>query len=76
MSDEPGISPYPGTISPRDIDTVSYRVVTACGPWQPGDTFSAWPQGEVWAHVNGIGMGVVKNSEIAEWLKAGKVVRL
>lgn len=78
MSDELPTSSHPGTLSPRNIDTVHYRVirdlpVPGFGP--AGSIFSAWPQGETFACVSGIGLGPVKNSDIASWLEAGLIER-
>lgn len=71
-------SAYPGTISPRNVDTVTYRVLRELPkPVAPvGGTFSAWPQGEVFACVSGVGLGLVKNSEISEWEEAGLIERV
>lgn len=77
MSDEP-TSAHPGTLSPRNIDTVTYKVLGDGTklPFAIGETFSAWPQGEVFACVSGIGLGVVKNGEIEEWVKAKLIERV
>ena len=78
MSDELPLSAHPGTISPRNVDTVHYRVVTAVDKLPGvavGQTFSAWPQGETFACVSGIGLGPIRNSDIAGWLEAGSIVR-
>lgn len=76
MSDIPA-STHPGTLSPRYIDTVTYRIKSPlCAKVGPvGGTFSAWPQGEVFACVSGVGLGPVKNSEIAGWLEDGLIER-
>lgn len=77
MSDIPA-SPPPGSLSPRNIDTVLFRVVAELGqPGLPvGAHFAWWPQGEVFGHVSGLGLGLVKNSQILEWETAGKIVRV
>ena len=77
MSDIPATA-HPGTLSPRNVDTVHYRVIrTLPKDIAPvGGTFSAWAQGEVFACVSGIGLGPVKNSEIDEWEAAGLIERI
>ena len=76
MSDIPASS-HPGTLSPRNVDTVSYRVVQIIDklPLGVGETFSAWAQGEVFACVSGLGLGIIKNGEIEDWEAAGLIVR-
>lgn len=77
MSDLPPTS-HPGTISHRDVDTHRYRVLRELpNPKMPsiGAVFEAWPQGEVFAFVSGVGLGVCRNSDIAEWVAAGLVER-
>ena len=76
MSDTP-ISTHPGTISPRNIDTRRYRVVKALpNPKMPavGDVLETWPQGETFAFVTGVGLGVCRNADIAEWIESGALV--
>ena len=78
MSD-PIESAHPGTLSPRNTDTVHYRVIRdlpipGFGP--VGSTFTAWPQGETFACVSGIGLGPVKNSDIESWREAGLIERV
>jgi hypothetical protein len=77
MSDDLPLSAHPGTISPRNVDTVHYRVLAKLPKdiAPVGGRFSAWPQGEVFACVSGIGLGPVKNSDIADWLEAGLIER-
>lgn len=81
MSDIAETSAHPGTISPRDVDTRTYRVlkplpkeVEDIAP--VGGTFSAWAQGEVFACVSRVGLGRVRNSDIAAWVEAGIVERV
>ena len=78
MSDAVPASAHPGTLSPRNVDTVHYRVIrTLPKDIAPvGGTFSAWAQGEVFACVSGIGLGPVRNSDIEEWREAGLIERL
>lgn len=64
----------PGIISPRNIDTQRYRVVsTLPNPYMPaaGEVLETWPQGETFAFVTGAGLGRCRNSDIAEWLEQG-----
>jgi len=77
MSDEPSISAHPGTLSPRIVDTLTYRVLKPLPKpvAEVGGTFTAWAQGEVFASVSGLGLGPVRNAEILEWLEAGLIVR-
>lgn len=77
MSDIPA-SAHPGTLSPRLIDTVHYRVIEALpipGIAPVGGRFSAWAQGETFANVSGVGLGPVRNSDIEVWLSSGMIVR-
>lgn len=73
MSDDVPASAHPGCLSPRDIDTRRYRVLKEIPlAIAVGDTFSAWPQGEVFANVNGL-LSVTRISDIEEW-EAQKLV--
>ena len=76
MSDS--IGSLPGSLSPRNTDTVSYRILKELPKPEVGAVgalFTAWPQGEVFACVSGLGLGAVKNGEIADWLSAGLIER-
>lgn len=78
MSDESSLaSATPGSLSPRNTDTVVYRVAKPLPRevYPVGAVFSAWAQGEKWAHVSKLGLGIVTNGEIADWEKAGMIVR-
>lgn len=78
MSDESSLPlATSGSLSPRNTDTVAYRVLKELPrPLYPvGGIFSAWPQGIVWANVSTHGLGIVTNSELAEWQAAGLIVR-
>lgn len=79
MSDE-ATSPAPnaGSLSPRNTDTVVYRVLKElpiAGIAPVGKVFSSWPQGEVFACVSGVGLGPVRNSDVALWEESGLIVR-
>jgi hypothetical protein len=68
-----------GQLSPRNTDTVRYRVTAELPDPRlpkPGETFSAWPQGIHFASVSGLGLGVVTNGDLADWEKAGKIERI
>lgn len=65
----------PGLISPRDVATRIYRAVSACGPFNAGDKFEAWPYGETFAMISGKGP-VCSNSDLAEWMKAGQIEQI
>lgn len=78
MSDGPVIeSSHPGTLSPRIIDTLTYRVLKPLPKEVApvGGTFTSWPQGEVFACVSGLGLGPVRNADILDWLERGLIVR-
>lgn len=66
-----------GTISPRNVDTVTYKVVSEL-PYanlpKPGERMAVWEQGEVFVNVNG-GLRPIRNSEIDEWEKEGMIER-
>ncbi len=76
MSD--GISAHPGLLSPRNIDTLFYLVTKELpnGIISVGTYFSAWPQGETFANVSGLGLGPVKNSDIERWEEEGRITLL
>lgn len=64
-----------GSISPRNIDTVVYRVVRplpAQGMPGPGAELRVWPQGEVYASVNGC-LRPITMGEVGEWLAEGLI---
>ncbi len=78
MSDTGSVNPTSGaSLSPRNTDTLVYRVLRALpvdGIAPVGGTFTAWAQGEVFACVSGVGLGPVKNADIASWLESGTIV--
>ncbi len=78
MSDTGSVNPTSGaSLSPRNTDTLVYRVLKALpvdGIAPVGGTFTAWAQGEVFACVSGVGLGPVKNSDIAGWLDSGMII--
>lgn len=66
---------HPGSLSPRDIASHLYRVVRElprAGLPAVGEVFQAWPWGETFAHLRGLGP-VARNAEIADWLSAGLI---
>lgn len=67
-----------GPLSPRNIDTVVYTVIGEL-PYpnlpKPGERLVFWPQGEVFANLNG-GLRSVRNAEVAEWEAAGLIKRV
>lgn len=67
---------HPGTLSPRNVDTVRYTVVkplpNAKMP-KVGELLETWPQGEFYAFVTGVGLAACRNSDIAEWVAAGRL---
>lgn len=79
MSDVASESAHPGGVSPaRDINTKKYLVVEQLPVrgLEEGVVFSTWAQGEVFAHVSGLGLGVVTNGQIQVWESAGKIRRV
>lgn len=65
---------HPGTLSPRNVDTVRYRVVKSLpNAKMPkvGELLETWPQGETYAFVIGVGLAACRNSDIDEWVTAG-----
>jgi hypothetical protein len=77
MSDEAAVSATAGSLSPRNTDTIAYRVMKELPrPIYPvGAVFTAWPQGILWASVSGHGIGVVTNGQLADWEASGMIVR-
>ncbi len=65
----------PGSLSPTDVATRTYRVEVACGPFEVGEKFEAWPYGEVFAMISTKGP-VCRNAELVEWVKAGKLIQI
>lgn len=79
MSDVSSANVLPGGISSRNTDTRHYRVLRTlpiAGIAEVNGRFTSWPQGEVFANVSGVGLGPVKNSDIASWLESGMIEHL
>lgn len=78
MSDDTPVSAHPGTLSPRNIDTVRFRILSEL-PYpelgRPGDGLAWWPQGETFANLNGC-LRAIRNTDILEWEAAGKLERV
>lgn len=78
MSDDVSLgSATAGSLSPRNTDTIAYRVLKDLPRplYAVGATFTAWPQGILWANVSTHGLGVITNGEIASWVESGLIVR-
>lgn len=72
MSDSVSETAISGSISPRNVDTVRYKVLKEVHGFAVGEVFAAWPQGEVYSNINGL-LSTVRNSDIVEWV-ADKLV--
>lgn len=65
-------------IAARSVDTIEYEVLKELPNSRmvkPPGKFKTWPQGETFAHVDGLGLGVVRNAEINEWEEQGLIKR-
>lgn len=79
MSDDLPLSSHPGTLSPRNVDTVTYKVLQElpiAGIAPVGGRFTSWPQGMVFACVSGVGLGPVTNGDILSWMESGMIERV
>lgn len=79
MSDDLPLSSHPGTLSPRNVDTVTYKVLQElpiAGIAPVGGRFTSWPQGMVFACVSGVGLGPVTNGDILVWVESGIIERV
>lgn len=75
MSDVATTSAHPGSISSRNIDTTTYRVLKPLpidGIAHVGGTFRAWPYGEAIAWVLGPGP-VCSNGDLRGWVEDGTI---